>query len=628
VRRSTIASVARLVIFIAALIAYRRAATSLFVCSDTFNDQSDVNRCLAENLCTLAGRQTSIRGLFNAVAWLDFRTLLQWLGIGPAGLLWSMQLLSALAATIVFELASRLGGLLAGAVAVAVLVFGIPQGVPVDTVNNLSCLGFLGAVLTVACTAVVEAPGILAIVLAALVAGVMANVHIICVLTGVSVTWIALSAGRRRFVLAAVALVVFSVATVGFAPPSWRHDLLSVLAGEPSSRATSPLAWPQIEAARWTLLASATWVGSVFMRAPAWAAYRRASIAALAIVLPILTAVLIAPAFGVYTEAKYLTPIHAACATAAALAIARILEALLATILSPATWRAVELGSPFAVGLAIAAGAALGVEHPEQTMTVDDLTAAAHVLRAEQGWDDRHIVRAFSTAERASALTGLLQQLPDDVPARSETDVARESAMLLKVKDVELPDPLPPTWRVLRRSSGDATVLLVNRARLDWRQFQLCVPGPGDAMERCDPVTWAGFNPLRDAVNALPHMPPAGVRGTGVFRLRIPVLPQSGPESGAVFMPRGLLCGGHIVSVRGIAGTISDDRRRVTFTGAPADAAPAEIELEWSIGSPECGAWQYDGLPPFIIEGESNDVDRLERAFRRREVGEAAERES
>src|SRR5205814_7267323 len=65
-RRSTIARVAPLVIFIGALIANRRAATALLVWSDTFNDQSDVNRCLAENLCTLVGRQTSIPGLFNA----------------------------------------------------------------------------------------------------------------------------------------------------------------------------------------------------------------------------------------------------------------------------------------------------------------------------------------------------------------------------------------------------------------------------------------------------------------------------------------------------------------------------------------------------------------------------------
>ena len=55
-------------------------------------------------------------------------------------------------------------------------------------------------------------------------------------------------------------------------------------------------------------------------------------------------------------------------------------------------------------------------------------------------------------------------------------------------------------------------------------------------------------------------------------------------------MPRGFLCGGRIASVRGIAGTISDDRRRVTFAGAPRDAAPADVELEWTVGSPECDA--------------------------------------
>src|SRR5207244_3743939 len=53
VRRPTVASDASLAILIAALIAKRRAAKSPLVWSDTFNDQSDVNRCLAENVSTL-----------------------------------------------------------------------------------------------------------------------------------------------------------------------------------------------------------------------------------------------------------------------------------------------------------------------------------------------------------------------------------------------------------------------------------------------------------------------------------------------------------------------------------------------------------------------------------------------
>jgi hypothetical protein len=623
-RSSTVARVAPLAIFMAALIANRRAATSLLAWSDTFKDQSDVDRCLVENLCTLLGTQTSIRGFFHAVAWLDLRALLQWLGVGPAGLLWFVQVLNALAATIVFQLAARLGGLLAGAVAAAVLVLGISPGFPPDGVHNLSSLPFLGAVLTVACSAIVAAPGIAAVVLAALVAAVMSNVHIVCVLTGVSVACSALAARRRRFALAAIGVAVFSVTTVGFAPPSWRQNLLAVLGGEPGVQATAGAAWPRTEVAWWTLLAIATWTGSLVTRAGAWAAYRRAAIGALAVALPTLTAVLLAPAFGIYTEAKYLAPVHAACATAAALALGRTLQALLGAALSPATCRAVELGSPFAVGLGIAVGAALAVEHPEQAMTVDDLAAAAHVLRAEQRWDDRHVVRAFSTPQRVDVLTGLLQQRTGDVPAGSETDVTHDTATLIKVQQADLPDPLPRTWRVLRRSSGDATVLVVDRARLDWRRFEVCVPAAGGATERCDAVTWEGFDPLRDAVNALPYMPPAGVRWTGMLRLRVPVLPHAGPAGGAIFMPRGFLCGGRVVAVRGIAAAISDDRRRLTFAGGLAGAAAASVELEWSVGSPECDAWQYDGLPPFIIEGEPTDVDRLERVFRRRELGDAA----
>ena len=180
-RSFRVATLAPLAIFFAALIANHRAATSLLVWSDTIYEQSHVDRCLTDDQCTLIGTQTSIRGLFHAVAWLDVRTLLAWLGVGPTGLLRVIQVLNALAATIVFQLAARLGGLLAGGVAAAVLVFGISPGFSLDGVHNLSLLSFLGAVLTVACTAVVQAPGIVTVVLAALVAALMANVHIVCI---------------------------------------------------------------------------------------------------------------------------------------------------------------------------------------------------------------------------------------------------------------------------------------------------------------------------------------------------------------------------------------------------------------------------------------------------------------
>jgi hypothetical protein len=622
-RSSTVARLAPLAIFFGALIANRRAATSLLVWADTVYDQSHVDRCLGENLCTLMGTQTSVRGFFHAVAWLDLRTLLQWLGVGPAGLLWFVQVTNALAATIVFQLASQLGGRMAGAAAAAVLVFGISLGFPLDGVHNLSCLPFLGAVLTVACTAVVNAPGIGTVVLAALVAGVMANVHIICALTGVSVACSALAARRRRLLLAAVAVGVFSVAMIGFAPPSWQQNLLAALGQRPDAPITATPTWPTMEVTWWTLLALAMWTGSLVTRAPAWTAYRRASIGALAVIVPTLTVVLIAPAFGFYTEAKYLVPVHAACAIAAGLAIGRAGQALL--LRWPVTSRAFELASPFVVALAIAGGAGLTVGYTELALTVDDLTAAAHLLRAEQRWDDRHMVRAFSAPARANTLTGLLQQQPTgEVPPRSETDVAHETATLIRVTDAELPDPPPPSWHVLRRSAGDATVLVLSRAQLDWRRFELCIPGPDDAAHRCDPVTWDGFDPRHDAVNALPHMPPAGVRWTGAFRLRVPVLTHAGAGAGAIFMPRGSVCGGRIASLRGIAGTISDDLRRVTFAASRSHLASGYLELEWSIGSPECDPSRYDGLPPFVIEGQATDVDRLERLFRGRELGDAA----
>ena len=56
-RSFTVARLAPLAIFVAALIANHRAASSLLVWSDTIYEQSHGDRCLADDQCTLVGTQ-------------------------------------------------------------------------------------------------------------------------------------------------------------------------------------------------------------------------------------------------------------------------------------------------------------------------------------------------------------------------------------------------------------------------------------------------------------------------------------------------------------------------------------------------------------------------------------------
>ncbi|MFN8644613.1 MAG: hypothetical protein U0802_24225 [Candidatus Binatia bacterium] len=595
-----------LAIFAAAFLANRRAGTAPLMWNDTFNDAVQVARCLDHGACSLVGVQTSIPGLYHAVAWLQLRTLLQWLGADAHGLLLFVQLLNALAATIAYFVATAVGGPIAGALAAAILVFGIDGlGVPIAGLNNLSSLLFLGAVLTLACTAVVMAPGAVAVVLAALVAAVTANVHLICALFGVSVVCVTLLAPRRRLLLAALGASAFAAAALAIAAPSWRHNLLAVLQRAPIPPSAEAVRWPPYPIVAWALFGVGAWVLAQLARARD----RHAATGAVAVIAPPLAALLLAPHLGVRIDPKYLTPIRAACAVAAALPIGRIAHATLEVILPRTAFPLVARALPFAAALVIAWRASLGLAHPERVLTVDDLAGVAQVLR-QQGWDDRQIARGFSTPARMTALTGLLQQQISAAP--SAAAVAYDSALVLLLATDQLAAPLPPDWRVLRESAGTTVLLVLERSPLDWTRAAVC-PVDGSA---CEPLTWDGFDPRGEGVNALPHMPRGGAWG-GPLRLRVPILAAAPNRRGALFRPRGELCAGRIVAVDGVAADISADRRRVTFS--PAGDAPAHVDVEWVVDSPDCPAVSYDGLPPFVVAGDAATVDRLERVLRRAE---------
>jgi hypothetical protein len=618
-RRSLHSILAPLAVFVGALIAYRRGGTSLMMWNDTFNDQALVNQCLHNDACTLVGVQTSIRGLFHAVAWLQLRTLADWVAVRGDGLVLAIQILNALAVMIVFQIAARTQSTLAGAVAALILVFAIGNlSVPLTGINNLSLLLFLGAVLTLACAAAVRLPGVVSIALASLVAAIMANVHVICIVMGVSVVAVALLARRRPVLLATTAALVFTSATLAIAAPSWQHNALILLQGSPGSQATAPATWPRTEIVSWGVLAVAAWPLSLIFGTPQWVRYRRNALAALAVVVPMLAVFLLAPLLGIHTDPKYLTPIRAACAVAAALPIGCLVQSLVEP-LAPSAYRTIGSALPGVVAIVIAFGASLGIPRPERALTVTDLATVAQLL-GERGWTERHVVRGFSTPERATALAGMLQ-LREHAETQDATADDRDTATLVILRDGGLPDPMPAQWRILRHSSGFATVLILGEAQLNWDAFDFCVPTSDGGAPRCDPVSWDGFNPRGGQAAALPHMPPAGVRWQGAFRLRMHLLPTAPDTRGAIFMPRGQVCGGRIASINGATADISADRRRATFV-VPPEQTDAQVELEWNVGSAECDAWHYDGLPPFVVEGDAREVDQLEAMLRGQEAGE------
>ena len=610
--RSVLNAVTLMTMFVAGMVGYLRyAGTSPIAWTDTLSDEHTVQRCLVENACTLEGMGTSIPGLVHGVGWLEVRTLLARLGLDVNGVHLLMQVLNALMVLLTFHVAKQLAGPLAGSLAVAIL--GVTY-VRFTALYNTSPLPFLGAVFVLACTAAVERPGVPAVVLAALVAAVMANIHMACVVTGVSVVWVALLAPRRRFALAGLGAVSFALATFLVAPPGWLHNLASVLqphdANAPAARAM-PVPYGDLY---WMQVASVAWVASFAGRDPVWVTYRRQCSGALAVLIPFLAAFSLAAHLGVDPRTKYLAHLKPAGAIAVAVPIALLARARCRNALSRRILRSLEQILPFVAALMVAVPAPSAfLADDERTPTMRDLAAVGRMLHSERGWNMPAIFERLKTPQSALVFTAIQRfgSVPSG-PMPAAADLAT-TALLLRLGADVLPQPVPPNWRVVRRSTRAATVMVfMPSTRIDWSTFQICTQ-PADAVA---PACSEGSMRL-DATAPIviaPGMPSPIQRRRGTLTLQVPLRPPAPESVEAIFMPRMRdVCGGYIVSPTAPGLDVSADRRHAILSAPPAGATPpATLALQWHILAPECDGTSYDGLPPFFVEGDRDSVRFLE----------------
>jgi hypothetical protein len=617
VSRSVLTAAILFAVFSGALFATRRAAgSSPIAWSDTFFDQQEVRECLGNDSCTLMGIGTSIPGLVHGVGWLEFRTVLAWAGLDLDGAHQAMQLLDALAIVLVFYLAMQLGGPLSAVLAVWILTMDIGTlGVRLTALNNSRALLFLGTVLVLACTAAVERPGMVSVTLAALVAAVMANIHSACVLTGASVMWVAALAPRRRALIAAWAAVAFAAAAFVIAPRSWLYDLDALT----QQRVADHVATVGLDCERligWTLFALGAFAVSLVSRAAAAVEYRRRSQGALAVLLPFLAAFLIAPRFGIDANAKYLAHVKSACAIAAALPLGLVATAVL-RILSARGLTVVECVLPFALAVALAVPTSLTpTSADELTPSMADLASTVQFLRAKHGWDLPRIVRSLKAPEGMLALEAIHQLGDASDPTGPAADDGAATAVLVRLEDPEIPQPLPSTWTVVRRNGRAAWMLIIVRSRIDWSAFEVCVRGDDGTEPSCEAT---GLRPVRAAHFSVANMPSAEARSRGTLALRLRLRQTRPGAAEEIFLPRlQNLCGGRIAGVSEESVRVDAERRSALLSGPDADR-PAAIDLEWEILSPECDGTAYDGVPPFFLEGDAEDIRPLEAILRARE---------
>lgn len=577
---------------------FRIAGSSPIVWTDTFNDEWQVERCLAGS-CTLEGVATSVPGQVHAVGWLEWRTLLGWLGVRITGVHELLIWINAMTAVLLFLLASRWGGVLAGAAAVWLLFEELSSlAIRQTAVYNTIPLPFLGAVLLLACAAAIDRPGYVSVGLAALVAAVLANVHLACLVCGIAPVWVALVAPRQRIRLALFACVSFATATVLIAPPCWKLNLLALLA----ERESMPLALPAPSLPPGVLhclaLATVGWAAAQVSRSRRAALCRHRLHAVFGLLLPFFAAFLAGAHLGLDPGVKYLAHLKAPLALAAALPLGLGVGEALARLLSMPASRIVESIACLAAAVAVATPpATVAVSSNERAPTIHDLSEIMGALMAAQHWTPADVLSGLRAAQPHATLAGVAY-LSKAGPWRAlEPSERKDGATLLLLPKVEFPEPPPLNWYGAPRIGPLAAMAIVAPARLDWTRFEARVD-PSDKFVAAD------WHPSVDQ----PILPPANLASSlagkdGVIEMRVPLRAGNSPHR--ILMPRGPdICGG---TVTGGAVSIESNGRLATVL---LDAESPFVQFRWDLGSPECRG-RYDGLPPLVLEGDPQTIEQL-----------------
>ena len=590
--------------------------TSPMLWIDTMNDQRDVRHCLVQGVCTSLGEATSVGGVYHAVGWLDFLGLARLAGLGLDSLYVGLQVLSAIGVMLAGATARRAWGTSAGLFAAFACFYFTVGSANQQVIYNTTLLPFLGAVFLLVGAAAVNRPGPASIALTALVGALLASIHSACVVSVISVVWVALLAPRHRVKLAAVGAAVFVGTALAIGPAAWVISVDHALSASTSTTRAHPAAMEGMKAALatyGTLIALA--LAARLVTRPD---RRRFVDVALAIALPMLAASFAAAATStVPTYAKYLAHVAPSgsvlIAALAAAASARISSALAQISILPAGSTRVVPPLLYAV---IALQSSRWLPDRERaarrnSLSFDDAAGIPPVLAA-RGWTYAQVYRSLRSPHAAEILASF-EMLAPTFPLGPGLDDPTV-VYVAKVETSAIPKPLPERWAVASQDRDLTVVLVFVRSFLSWSHFAACDPRAAGGRDAC---VESGLS-LRDdekptCVFCVPGMPPFQRPVVHTLELRMAVHATAG-EAHAIVMPppRPWLCAGTIASAG--PASISLDHRRATWVEPTGSNLPQqEVRLDWTIGSSECGMNEYLGLPPFFLEGDPQSVEQLER---------------
>jgi hypothetical protein len=584
----------------------RRADFSPVVHSDTAFEEDIVHTCLYGNGCTTLGGTASFSGIYHMVGWLNFMVLGEWLGYGRDVIHLIVQVANAFKIVLIMFVADRLGGSAAAALAP---YFAFQTGAFPGALYDTSLMAFFGTVLLVQCVAAAEdRPPTNFIVLTALVAAVIAEVHLSGALAFLSVVWVAMLHPPQRARRVALATTAFLLAVLIISPKTVAWDLDQVVA---RLSVVSPGSMPS-GASGDSLLSRLPHAIAPLQFLLPWIIYRafrswlgpppRGLRGVLAVCVPVAVAFSIGVLLGVLSpgSSHYLEHAYPAMAVALAVPLAaigsRLWESVADRLRIPLSVRRVAL---WLVPLPLSLGAAWAQPGPMRLQPHwADVQALAHLLHDDWQWDWLTVDRELRSPEKELVLSHLSAAVPGWKTAAPRA-VRRppEPIALVQVDTRRVPDPLPRGWILVSRRTLSTLLAIPIGSALAWDDETTCVEDER-GHETClgapvDPTLLWTLRSQPGIRRLVRRVPWRGTPGT-VESVLMPELP--------------LTCVGRIVA--GPPGTEIDAAgRSARVTGA------GEVTFEWMPNTPKCGIWDFlkQDDPPFVIAGAPETVNVLSR---------------
>jgi len=592
-------------VFAAALAGYvRRNDLSPVVHPDAAFELALADECLRLNACTTLGGPASFGGIYHMVGWLNFMVLGQWLGLGRDGIHALVQVLNASMIVVTMFVADRLGGLPAATLAP---YFAFQSGAAPGALYDSALMAFFGTVLLVQCVAAAVArPPVASIVLAALCAAVVAEIHLAGGLAFVSVAWVVLLTppGRARRLVVAASTAAIALLIISPRGIVWDLGQLLSRLGTASAETTGssdPFAL-RLETAQHALYFLAPWfahrlVGRWIGGPP------RGLHGALAVSVPLFAAYAAGVAIGVLPRTSYHYLEHGWTARAVVLAVP---IAAIATAVWDALTSWVPVGASirraalWIVPLLLSLEAAVALPGPDRPQPRwADVQALARMLHDDWQWDWPTVNAQLRSPEKQRVVDDLAASVPgwED----GDTKTARRApgpVTLIAVETRRVPDPLPPDWITVSRRTLSTLLAVPTPSALDWAAQTACLEDR-DGRETC-------FGPPLDP--RLTSQLPTPVSEVRRFVRRVPWRGAPGTSERIVMPEIPISCVGRIV--QGPPGTeIDAGGRSARVTN------PGEVVFEWRPNTVDCGAWDFlkQDDPPFMLAGDPNTVDAMSR---------------